>query len=122
MSAPTSSTDSSSYSYEYNGIYILDKNGKQTRLFDYTDGVDGTEELLYMDCDGDGDDDIVYRMGNSLYLKENAKSHPEGEHDTSSPERFSWLDFLGIDNETLTLAPAPNYFEENFTSSNEINF
>lgn len=61
-------------------------------------------------------------MGNSLYLKENSKSHPNGEHDTSSPEKLSWKDFLGLDDETSTLAPAPNYFEENFTSSNEINF
>ncbi|MDP2104278.1 MAG: hypothetical protein Q8K26_05140, partial [Candidatus Gracilibacteria bacterium] len=41
-STTTPSQTQSMYSYEYNGIYILDKNGRQTRLFDYTDGVDGT--------------------------------------------------------------------------------
>lgn len=94
-SSTSDSSSSLSSSYQYEGIYILDKNGKQTHLFSYADGVDGTEELVHIDVDKDGDDDIIYRMGNSLYLKENFKSEPNHDHNTGNPETKSWSDFLG---------------------------
>jgi hypothetical protein len=110
------------YSYEYKGIYILDKNGKQTRLFDYIDGVDGNEEIIYIDTDSDGDDDIVYRIENSLYYKENYKFSPDRQHYTGFPVEKDIEDFFTIDKETTNISPAPNYFEENFSTSDEINF
>lgn len=80
LSAPSSEASSTNPTYQYQGIYILDKNNKQTRLFDYVDGVDGTEELVYLDADKDGDDDILYRMDNSLYLKQNYDKTPSAVH------------------------------------------
>lgn len=111
--------------YQYEGIYILDKNNKQVRLFDYTDGVDGKEELVYSDVDKDGDDDIIYRMDNSLYLKQNFLKDTEASHFSDSPKVRDWQDFLSTsssDDGTSKILAAPNHFEETFTTSNEIDF
>ncbi|MBP9812037.1 hypothetical protein KBC86_01535, partial [Candidatus Gracilibacteria bacterium] len=119
---PTAMVADNASSYKYEGIYILDKNNKQVRLFDYTDGVDGKEELVYIDVDKDGDDDIMYRMDNSLYFKENFLKDPTFNHSSLSPQVKSWQDFLHIDNETSRLLAAPNHFEETFVTSGEVDF
>lgn len=118
----TNSSSADSPTYQYEGIYILDKNNKQTRLFDYVDGVDGTEELVYLDADKDTDDDILYRMDNSLYLKQNFDKTPAPEHISDSPKVFYADDFLHTDGATSDILSAPNHFEEAFSSSREINF
>jgi len=121
---PAADVASSASKYQYEGIYILDKNNKQVRLFDYTDGVDGKEELVYSDVDKDGDDDIVYRMDNSLYLKQNFLKDTEASHFSDSPKVLSWQDFLSMssDDGASKILAAPNHFEETFTTSNEIDF
>lgn len=110
--------------YQYEGIYILDKNNRQVRLFDYTDLVDGKEELVYTDVDKDGDDDIVYRMDNSLYLKENFLKEPQQSHFSDSPQVRDWQDFLSVSSDSAVskILAAPNGFEETFTTSDEIDF
>jgi hypothetical protein len=120
----SSSTESSpsASTYKYEGIYILDKNNKQVRLFDYIDGVDGTEELISTDFDKDGDTDIIYRMNNSLYLKENFEKNIAMSHTSDSPKNFTAKDFLQLGNEASRILAAPNHFEETFATSNEINF
>lgn len=124
VSQMTSGISSSASKYRYEGIYILDKNNKQVRLFDYTDGVDGKEELVYSDVDQDGDDDIIYRMDNSLYLKQNFLKDTEASHFSDSPKVRDWQDFLSMSSNdgVLRILAAPNYFEETFTASNEIDF
>ena len=125
-SSTTSTADVSSTAstYQYEGIYILDKNNKQVRLFDYTDQVDGNEELIYSDVDKDGDDDIIYRMDNSLYLKENFVKDANKSHSSDSPKVFDSQDFLHTTSEdgTSRILSAPNHFEETFVTSNEIDF
>lgn len=116
---------SNASTYQYEGIYILDKNNNQVRLFDYIDGVDGKEELVYSDVDKDGDDDIIYRMDNSLYLKQNFLKDAETSHFSDSPKVVSdWQNFLHMtsDGTTSKILAAPNHFEETFIASNEINF
>lgn len=114
---------STTAAYQYEGIYILDKNNKQVRLFDYVDGVDGKEELVYTDTDKDGDDDIVYRMDNSLYLKQNFLKDIPANHFTDSAKIYpSWQNFLSLDTDSSRILAAPNHFEEVFTASNEIDF
>jgi hypothetical protein len=108
--------------YQYEGIYILDKNNKQVRLFDYIDGVDAKVDLVYADIDKDGDKDIIYRMDNSLYLKQNFEATPNVSHISDSPKIFNWKNFLNMEDEGSRLLAAPNHFEETFTVSNEINF
>lgn len=122
-SSPTvDSIAASTYSYNYNGIYIFDSRGKQVRLFDYTDGVDGSEDVIYLDVDGDGDEDIVYRMDNNLYIKENRTKDPPPRNSTETPRKMDWQDFLNLAQPTALTRSAPNFFEESFTSSNEIDF
>lgn len=102
----------------------MDKNNKQVRLFDYTDGVDGTEELVYSDVDQDGDDDIIYRMDNSLYLKQNFQEDVVAGHYSDVPKVYNWQDFLQMvsENGVSKILSAPNHFEETFIASNEIDF
>lgn len=132
-SSPSTSTPSSSQSttssttaasYQYEGIYILDKNNKQVRLFNYIDTVDGKEELIYSDVDKDGDDDIIYRMNNSLYLKRNFSNDVPTSHSSDSPKVLSPQDFLYTvtDNGSSRILSAPNHFEETFITSGEIDF
>lgn len=111
-------------SYQYQGIYILDQNNNQTRLFNYIDLVDGKESVVYIDANKNGNNDIVYRMDNSLYLKQNLLSTPPSSHISDSPKVVAWQDFLSTvsDNNTTKILAAPNHFEETFVASNEINF
>lgn len=123
--APASSATEASATastYQYEGIYILDKNNKQVRLFDYIDGVDGKEEVVSIDVDKDGDDDIIYRMDNSLYLKQNFDKEASVSHISDTPKTLSWQDFLHMDSEAMRILAAPNHFEETFIASNEIDF
>ncbi len=122
--ASSTNVSSTTSTYQYEGIYILDKNNKQVRLFDYIDQVDGNEELIYSDVDKDGDDDIIYRMDNSLYLKENFVKDANKSHSSDSPKVFDSQDFLHTTSEdgTSRILSAPNHFEETFVTSNEIDF
>jgi len=123
-SSQSTQTSTTAASYQYEGIYILDKNNKQVRLFDYIDAVDGKEELIYSDVDKDGDDDIIYRMDNSLYLKQNFSKDIETSHSSDSPKVLSPQDFLYTvtDNGSSRILSAPNHFEETFITSGEIDF
>ena len=60
--AGTTQTDE----YEYNGLYLLysDSTGKirQTHLTDYTDEIEGTEEVVPLDVHRDGDEDVLFRI------------------------------------------------------------
>lgn len=84
--------------------------------------MDGKEELISSDVDGDGDDDIIYRMDNSLYLKQNFLKDTPITHSSASPKVISWQDFLLMNSETSRILAAPNHFEETFIASNEIDF
>lgn len=119
---PPSTTTTASYQYQ--GIYILDQNNNQTRLFNYIDLVDGKESVVYIDVNKNGNNDIVYRMDNSLYLKQNLLSTPTSSHISDSPKVVAWQDFLSTisDNNTIKILAALNHFEETFVASNEINF
>lgn len=80
--------------------------------------------MINIDVDKDGDSDIVYRMDNSLYLKQNFLNEPNLGHFSDSPKVWNWQDFLHItsDNSSPIALSAPNHFTETFVTSNEINF
>lgn len=58
------------YSYSYSWIYIIE-NWKSYRLFDYIDEVNWDEWTKAIDFDWDSDEDLLYFVNNTLYLKEN---------------------------------------------------
>lgn len=65
---------SNGYSYIYKWIYIVEKflNKKISYyLFDYLDELSGKEVIKERDFDGDDDEDIIYMMGDEIYLKQN---------------------------------------------------
>ncbi|MBT4385186.1 hypothetical protein HOD30_05585 [Candidatus Peregrinibacteria bacterium] len=54
------------------GLYIQDpETGVGTKLIDYSQESDANVEILFVDMDGDGDEDIVYSLGGDVYVKEN---------------------------------------------------
>ncbi|MDD2566021.1 MAG: VCBS repeat-containing protein [Candidatus Gracilibacteria bacterium] len=125
-SSTTSSASSSlDYSFNYEGIYIINSSGKQSRLFDYLDEVNKDSNVVELDFDKDGDTDVIYKMGEALYLKENLTKKPSINH-ISSVDGMRDIgdinDYLGIDNENDNIPLAPNFFEEVIASSNSINF
>lgn len=80
---------------------------------------------MYSDVDKDGDNDIIYRMDNSLYLKENTLAAPEMNHFSDSPRVENWQNFLYMAPDPVggqRILAAPNHFGETFVTSNEINF
>lgn len=58
------------YSYNYSWIYVIE-NWRSYRLFDYISEVKWDEGTTVIDFDGDSDDDLLYFVNNTLYLKEN---------------------------------------------------
>ncbi|RKW20498.1 VCBS repeat-containing protein [Candidatus Gracilibacteria bacterium] len=61
---------SQTHSYNYYGIYVLER-GRSYRLFDYVSELKGGERTTPIDVDSDGDEDLLYFVNNTLYLKEN---------------------------------------------------
>jgi hypothetical protein len=109
----------SASSYLYSGIYVLD-DGKKTRLFDYLDQIDGTEEAILINPtnSGTGKEDVVYRMDDGLYLKKNLKAE-DAKVSTDRIKTYSLDDLLS---ENAAKPTAPNFFRESIVSSNQINF
>jgi len=83
------STAGNQPSFAYKGIYALETVlGKKFSyyLFDYKDELDGKEIIKEFDADNDGDDDIIYMVGSTLYLKQNFdKKKPNKKLLTSAP-------------------------------------
>lgn len=113
---------SNGYNYIYKWIYIVEKflNKKISYyLFDYLDELTGKEIIKEFDADHDGDDDIIYMVGDEIYLKQNHLNKKQNkDFYTGSPmilpvgknNYLSW-DFIAW----------VNNFEESVGDSNFIN-
>ncbi len=72
------------------GLYIYDAElGISERLTDYTQESDEASSILFIDLDGDDDEDIVYSMGGDIYFKENHTEEPSLSYVSSDPEESS---------------------------------
>ncbi len=108
---------SGTYQYTYEWIYVLEY-GKNYKLFDYTDILDGSEEPAIIDIDGDKDEDILYMANGKLYFKENRKIIQEKKYFSTPPlilsannnKFFSWEYFEAL-----------NYVSEAHVSDEAIN-
>ena len=80
--------NSSEYSYNYEGIYILEE-WESYRLFDYLDWLDWKEEVTSIDIDWDKDLDLLYMVSWDLYLKENLENTPYKTYVTWSALKVS---------------------------------
>lgn len=117
-STAASSMADSAVDYVYKGIYVLDQ-GKQSRLFDYVEELDGSEDALLFDMGktGEGTEGVVYEMGNSLYFKQNLAA-PDAPRTDDSVRVLELGDVLP----TVQAPTAPNFFKEDFASPKQINF
>jgi hypothetical protein len=73
-----------SYEYTYEGIYVLE-DGKNYKLFDYTEILEGNEIPMIIDLDNDGDEDVLYLAAGKLFFKENRKNNLIKQHVTGVP-------------------------------------
>jgi len=104
--------------YVYDGIYVL-QDTKNYRLFDYIDLLRWDEEITLIDSDNDEDDDVLYLMNNTLYIKENRKNTADVSYITVPPLILSSSDnkFYNWD----TYYEAINWFEESSVSDGYMN-
>jgi len=80
-------------------LYVT--NGTTThRLIDYTENLDGETKIHTMDDDGDGDLDIYYSLGNTIYRKENYSAIAAKYVIKDAPQVYTtsdiYDDFFGI--------------------------
>lgn len=78
----TESTLTSGYTPNLSGIYIVTSRGTQTRLFDYTESLQKTDDSTKIDIDKDGDMDYLFVMDGALFLKRTTLADPVKNIDT----------------------------------------
>ena len=115
----TCSWTGDSYEYRYEGIYVLE-DGRNYKLFDYTDPLRGDEEPYIVDLDGDGDDDVLYQIGHTLYFKENRKIEQSSQEHVSGPPLILNIGDNSMFNEDEYLE-AVNGFREVSVSDGSVN-
>jgi len=93
--------NSSSYHYNYEWLYIVEKN-KSYRLFNYMDELTWDETYSPIDFDNDWDLDLLYFVNWELYLKENLNVIKDKNIVKENPiilnisdnKFFNWNDFI----------------------------
>ncbi len=119
--SPTTGANSggAGFGFRYSGIYALDE-GRRTRLFDYLDETDGTEEAVLIDTTGSGEGkkDVVYRIGTGLFFKKNLKRAAAAV----STENVRTLGMSDILDDASLVPSAPNFFRETSVNARRIGF
>ena len=110
-------SNNSSYSYNYKGLYVIEKN-KSYRLFDYIDELSWNEKYTNIDFDSDGDIDLLYMVNGQLFLKENISIRED-----ESPSSESILKVRSENNRFFNweFVEAINGFRETNTDNKSIN-
>ncbi|MFA7685533.1 MAG: S-layer homology domain-containing protein, partial [Candidatus Gracilibacteria bacterium] len=63
------------------GLFVI-KDGKNENVLNYTAELSGKTNMIFLDVDHDGDEDLIYTLGGDVYLKENYKNainQPHGD-------------------------------------------
>ena len=85
------------------GFYIEDSAGNTQKLIQQNQRLTGNEKMLSYDIDRDSDQDILYSLGRTLYIKENISFEPNANHITDTPKvvtQFRMLQsYFGITDE-----------------------
>lgn len=102
------------YSPNFRGIYIVTAWGTQTRLFDYTETLQEDNPSTRVDIDKDGDQDYLFLLEGTLFLKRTSTYSPTKIVDT---ERI----VTEIDTEDVSYPTAPDYFNEYVSLPNNVN-
>ncbi len=77
------------------GMFIYDEEAEvNERLINYTEEAGQSSNIVMFDMDNDGDDDIAYSYGGTIYLKENLEEEPDDpDHYTRVP-RLATIDYF----------------------------
>ncbi|MDD3861692.1 MAG: FG-GAP-like repeat-containing protein, partial [Candidatus Gracilibacteria bacterium] len=54
------------------GLFVI-TDGKNENILNYTSEVGSKTNMIFIDIDNDGDEDLIYSMGGDVYIKENYK-------------------------------------------------
>ena len=116
------------YSYVYEWIYIIE-NERSYRLFDYKDELLWNEKTTIIDFDGDNDEDLLYFVNNSLYLKENLENKPVKTYLNESPiilesddnKFLNWSTYISSINNAVSTNWSSWIIDLSFSSKNFIN-
>lgn len=71
------------------GIFIFnEEKGVATKLVTYSQESDENIDILFLDVDDDGDEDVLYSLGGDVYLKENHTNSPTLKYVSSDPSNY----------------------------------
>lgn len=105
---PTVTTPNSDVLKKSKGLYIT-KNGTSKRLNYFSEDEQKSTVLHMIDDDMDGDKEIFYILGNTIYRKENHTKSPKQIYIKDSPQIFTLInimkDFFGQNNVDISLLP-----------------
>ncbi len=77
------------------GIFIYNSvDGINERLINYTADADEESQLVFIDVENDGDDDILYAYDSDIFFKENFTEEEEPDYVTANPDIVSLTDLL----------------------------
>lgn len=91
------------------GIYTIDQLGNAQKLLAYNSNLQGDSQVEIADLDKDGDDDIIYSLENTLYLKINDYVNTISSYGTESPRILQFDDLLDDFNTESTETPTINF-------------
>ncbi|MDD5769409.1 MAG: hypothetical protein PHE25_00425 [Candidatus Gracilibacteria bacterium] len=118
----TCNTTNGGYSYVYKGIYMIEKylNKKISYLlFDYLDELGGKEVSKEEDFDNDGDKDVIYMVGNEIFIKENLTNQKQvKEYYDGNPLFLNSSDNKFYNNDFIE---SVNGFDESISSNSNVN-
>jgi hypothetical protein len=97
-----------SQSVQYEGLYVVNSAGKQVELISYKDDLDTPVDFEVYDIDKDGNEDVVYKMNNAVYIKKNIFEGVRSASISSlSGGTLSGESLSGTTNSGNTLPPRP---------------
>ncbi len=85
-----------SEAYAYNeGIFIYnEESGVNEKLVAYSQESNKKVNILFMDLDNDGDEDVLYSLGGDIYFKENYSKNPRLRYVKKDPISYSVKDLM----------------------------
>ncbi|MFA5855386.1 MAG: S-layer homology domain-containing protein [Candidatus Gracilibacteria bacterium] len=120
-----SSSESPMDSLDYSGAAVTTNEGLylygsdpdsgasiSTRLTYYTAESNEKTNIIFVDFDKDGDDDIVYSMGGDIYMKENHLESPSVKFISSDPLTYTLSDSLPAYGNVKNLKTGKNGYKE----------
>lgn len=96
------------------GIYTVDQQGTVQKLIAYNSTTQAQNQVEIVDLDKDGDEDIVYSLENSLYVKTNDHVSSQPSYRSSSARVYDFEDLLdGFDANSIQTSSIDFNFSHN---------